>query len=425
MKSSLDNPNKIRSAVNHVVLVSLMLCFTTLLSSCAILYPTQNPETKREYYIPNPVPPPATVREAFKLDSFYQQWIDVEGLPVIASAKVNPYAVKEAAWLIRQILQHRKDILQALAQSGVRFVVIAHNEKTTQIPDYKHLRPNFYWDLRTRGLGARPPVLAASCGEENLLSYQGDPYRSNSILIHELSHAIHLIALKSVDPSFDMRLRQAFNSARKNGLWKNLYAISNEEEYWAEGAQFWFNTGIRNHIKTREQLKRYDPPLAALLAEVFADTDWRYTPVTTRTRSGHLQGYNPRKSPQFEAKSFSPKFAELNRQLLNPYSNGGGKWVDLMAQKPHMRQNIKSPTNRIITDIIFVNRTISDIAYYWIDYQGNERYYGRIAPNYHISQTTYLGHYWVVKNLKGQDLAVFRADMTTGRAFVSIQVQNK
>ena len=30
---------------------------------------------------------PVTVREAFELDPFYQQWIDVEGLPVVASAK--------------------------------------------------------------------------------------------------------------------------------------------------------------------------------------------------------------------------------------------------------------------------------------------------------------------------------------------------
>ncbi len=47
--------------------------------------------------IPDPVPPPRSVRDTFELDPFYQQWIDVEGLPVVASARVNPYALKEAA----------------------------------------------------------------------------------------------------------------------------------------------------------------------------------------------------------------------------------------------------------------------------------------------------------------------------------------
>ena len=90
--------------------------------------------TAQSVNILKPIPPPTTVRETFNLDPFYEQWIDVEGLPVVASAKVNPYAVKEAAWLIRQMIGHRQDILQALAQNNVRFVVMAYNELTTQIP---------------------------------------------------------------------------------------------------------------------------------------------------------------------------------------------------------------------------------------------------------------------------------------------------
>jgi len=60
------------------------------------------------------------VRNAFELDPFYQQWIDVEGMPVVASARVSPYAVKEAAWLIRRMIGHRQDVLGALATNRVR-----------------------------------------------------------------------------------------------------------------------------------------------------------------------------------------------------------------------------------------------------------------------------------------------------------------
>ena len=79
---------------------------------------------------------------------FYEQWVNVDGLPVVASAKVNPYAVKEAAWLIRQMIGHRQDILQALAKNNVRFAVMAHNELTTQIPEHSDLQPSSYWDRR-------------------------------------------------------------------------------------------------------------------------------------------------------------------------------------------------------------------------------------------------------------------------------------
>ena len=87
-----------------------------------------------------PVKPSTEVREVFDLSPFYQQWIDVEGLPIVASSKVNPYAVKEAAWLIRQMIVHRPDVLQAMAQNKVRFSVMAYNEMTTQIPEYSDLR---------------------------------------------------------------------------------------------------------------------------------------------------------------------------------------------------------------------------------------------------------------------------------------------
>ena len=226
-------------------------------------------------------------RETFVLTSFYQQWIDVEGFPVVASENVNPYAVKEAAWLIRQLMSHRPDVLQAMVQNKARFTVIAYNEMLTQIPEYSYLRPNFFWDLRARGLGGR----VSSFGEENLLNYPGDPYEGANLLIHEFSHSVHLDGLNTVDPGFDDRLRKAFDAAIAKGLWKGTYASTNKQEYWAEGVQAWFNAQFEFlDINTRTKLKNYDPELAKLVAEVFGDTDWRYTPPATRTHLSHLQG---------------------------------------------------------------------------------------------------------------------------------------
>ncbi len=430
MKSPRIYNNNGYGVLARTKIICLIFCLTAFLTGCSISHYVQHTEKAQDINIPEPVPPPTTVRETYNLDPFYQQWIDVGGLPVIASEKVNPYAVKEAAWLIRQMLQHRQDILQALVKSNVRFVVIAYNEMTTQIPEYRILRPNYYWDLRARGLGARPPITVASCGEENLLNYPGDPYPSENILIHEFSHAIHIMGLNTVDPTFDLRLKKAFYSAREKGLWKGTYAITNREEYWAEGVQSWFDTNWtndsqHNHIKTREQLKAYDPPLAVLLTEAFGDSDWQYTPATTRTRLSHLQGFNPKQSPKFNWQSDLPNYAALHKQLLTPNSDGNGKWVNLKAQTQTQIPYLKSRINYAETAIFFVNLTEADIAYYWVDYQGKERYYKEIAANSLVCQNTYVGHYWVVKDMNGQNLAVFRAAEKPGRAFVTTYKQSK
>ena len=94
--------------------------------------------------IPEPVPPPPAVRDFFELDPFYQQWINVEGFPVLASANVSPYAVKETAWKIKQMIGHRTDILKALARNRIRFSIVGHNELTTDIPELRDLGLPFY-----------------------------------------------------------------------------------------------------------------------------------------------------------------------------------------------------------------------------------------------------------------------------------------
>ena len=376
--------------------------------------------------IPEPVFPPITIRETFKLDPFYVQWIGVEGLPVVASAKVSPYAIKEAVWLIRQMVGHRQDILQALAKNNVRFAVMAYNELTTEIPEHSDLQPDYYWDRRARGLGSTPVRPAVSCGEENLLNYAGDPYSTENILVHEFAHAIHQMGLDTVDPGFDDRLKTTYNAAVEKGLWKNTYAITNKAEYWAEGTQSWFDTNRanddqHNHVDTRDKLKEYDPALAALLTEVYGDTDWRYTRAVTRLSLLHLQGFNPKDSPKFEWPRELIELHEFHQQLKDPNSEGGDRWVELERHAPSLLPNLRSGDSRTETAIIFVNLAKAPIAYYWIDGNGEEKHYGKIPAGDFVNQHTYAGHIWLVKDAKGNDLAVFRAEEKTGRALLGVE----
>ena len=401
-----------------------MLYLTAVFIVCVLFCSVQLATTVQSVNIPEPVSPPVAVRKTFNLDPFYEQWIDVEGLPVVASAKVNPYAVKEAAYLVRQMIGHRQDVLQALAENNVRFAVMAYNELTTQIPEHSDLQPASYWDRRARGLGSTPARPVVSCGEENLLNYSGDPYSTENILVHEFSHAIHQMGLRTVDSSFDDRLKATFEAAVEKGLWKDTYAITNKAEYWAEGTQSWFDTNRanddqHNHVDTRDKLKEYDPALAALLTEVFGDTDWRYTQAVTRLHLSHLQGFNLEQSPKFEWSPELMELTEFHQQLKDPESDGGGRWVNLQEQNLSSLPNLKSGDDDTETAVTFMNSTKSEIAYYWVDYEGNEKSYGKIVPDSFVNQHTYAGHVWLIKDMNGQNLAAFRAEEKTGRALVS------
>lgn len=237
-----------------------------------------------------PAPVTDEVRATFGLAPFYQQSIDVGGLPIVASAKVDPSALRECAWLVRKMTEHKPEITRALGKAKVRFSVMAWNEFTTDIPEHSDLEPAAYWNRRARGLGPTPHRPSVSGAEENLLCYPGDPYPTENIAIHEFAHAIHEMALDQLEPTFDTRLRKAYSDALAAGKWKGTYAATNHQEYWAEGVQSWFdnnreNDDLHNHVNTRSELKKYDPALAALCLEVFGDGPWRYRKPVDREPS--------------------------------------------------------------------------------------------------------------------------------------------
>lgn len=251
-------------------------------------------------------------------DPFYTKFVDADGLLVMSSPKVSDYALLEAASLIDHMLAHRPELRPQLVKNHLRFVVMSHEERTTDVPEQRDMKPKDFWDVRARGLGASRRTPVVSCGEENLLSFPGDPYQGENILIHEFGHAIDGLSLSDLDPTFDDRLNAAYDSALSKGLWKGTYAGSNPAEYWAEGVQDWFDCNLpgdfqHNDINTRDELKTYDPPLASLCSEVFGDTPWRYLPPSSRPSdsSSHLSGFDPSSSPHFSWGSAKAKYDEV------------------------------------------------------------------------------------------------------------------
>ena len=267
-------------------------------------------------------PVPQAFQTKLNLSPFYTKHVMVDGFPIVASDKVRDAALLEAAWIVRQMLANRADVLEAVTTNRIRLAVMAHNEFTTDIPEHSDLTPVNYWDRRARGLGATRVRPAVSCGEENLLGFPGDPYSTENILVHEFAHVIHEIGMREVDPTFDRRLREAFAAAKEAGLWKGTYAASNPAEYWAEGVQCWFdnnreNDSLHNHVNTRAELKAYDPLLADLCVEVFRTNNFRYVKPLDRPAGerAHLASYDPATAPRFKWRK--PRMTEKPRVRID------------------------------------------------------------------------------------------------------------
>lgn len=224
--------------------------------------------------------PPADLR----LDPFYKKHLDAGGLPVIGSDKVSDAALVEAKAVVVRMTWKRPDVVKAMIGHRTRVAIMAKTEVTTDIPEHADLNaafPKTDWNRRCRGVGATKARPACSGAEENVLQLDGDRYRGESILIHEFGHTMLVLGL---DAAFRADVQAAYKDAIAKGLFKNTYAATNADEYWAEGVQDWFDAnltatppnGIHNEIGTRAQLKSYDPALAALLEKVYGDDDWRW-----------------------------------------------------------------------------------------------------------------------------------------------------
>lgn len=220
------------------------------------------------------------------IPDFYKKYIDADGLYIVSSENVSDEALHKASEIIRMMLSKREDIKSYMIGEGCHSMIIGKNEETCDLPEFAHICNSSdsidYWNKRARGFGGEPEdKYSASCGEENLLALPQDKYRGENILIHEFAHLIHLIGIVGVEPDFNSRLEQLWLSAKNKGLWQNTYAISNKEEYFAEGVQSFFNcnrfsetaNGVHGPVNNRQRLSVHDPELFSLLKEYFYEID--------------------------------------------------------------------------------------------------------------------------------------------------------
>ena len=226
------------------------------------------------------------IPEGKNIPSFYQKYIETEGLYVASSGKVSDEALLKACDIISLMLAKRPDVKAHMVKKGCHVMVIGKDEETCDLPEFAHIcnceDSIKYWNWRARGFGGAPEdEFSSSCGEENLLALPQDKYVGENILIHEFAHLIHTVGIVGVEPDFNERLEALRQNAIRKGLWEKTYAVSNKEEYFAECVQSFFNcnryaepaNGVHNWVNRRTKLKTYDPDMYRLLQEYFYEIE--------------------------------------------------------------------------------------------------------------------------------------------------------
>lgn len=278
--------------MRELVIVTAML----LAVSSAAQTPNQQEKPFIQDYIKAVVgSPPASLG----VDPFYTKYADALGISILSSEKVPDAALLVARDIVIHMLAKRPDLRAEMVRKKMRVGVMAQSESTTDIPEHRdrkrpsrddaRLTPgekaNYdkpggiasmtdkeYWDSRARGLGGNP----TTCAEENLLGYPGTRYFGENIFVHEFSHAIMGIGIRTADSALFAEIQAAYKEAMSKGLWKNHYGSTNANEYWAEGTQTWFWSNYEfmdgeTRVQTPEDLQRYDPKLYELLSRVYSD----------------------------------------------------------------------------------------------------------------------------------------------------------
>eukprot|EP00775_Hariotina_reticulata_P012948 gene12948-13076_t len=215
--------------------------------------------------------------------------------PIMAYECVSQAAVDAACCCINHMLAGcRPDIVSRMVIAGCTVAIIGRCQVTTDVPAHRFMRAQAADGLRdidatTRGLGATTAVPTTSCSEENLIMVEDGRYPHESILVHELGHAVMNLGFSAAEHAMVQGL---YRAAWQQRLYdRGCYMMDNADEYWAEATQAWFGatvrTDVNSGINTRSLLQQRDPGLAQLLAQVYGTGHWQYTD----TSPGEFQVY--------------------------------------------------------------------------------------------------------------------------------------
>jgi len=207
---------------------------------------------------------------------FFSKVLDFHGIPIKAHAAVSNEALYAAYDRLSMLLSNQPIVLSNLVAAGAELHIIGRDQVTTDLPEWRRDKGKpleeyhgLTRDQRTRGMGG----LLTSCGEENLLKLEKDRYRGRDICLHEFAHNVRN---HGIPRNARARFDEQFHKSLAAGLWRNSYAASNPDEFFAELTMWYFGTHGDLHMtgpkpeNGPEGLKKYDPEAFALLDDFYS-----------------------------------------------------------------------------------------------------------------------------------------------------------
>ena len=167
-------------------------------------------------------PPPLSLG----YEMYYQKYMNVGGIAVVAQSVVSDEQMIRSREVITGMLANRSDLHQDMAANSVQIFI----------------RENGGGYFSAASLYV--PVVDPHC----------------DTFIRGLAYLIDFaIDRQTEGPAFNSRLRALYQAASRNGLWPDLSASTDAEEYWAETVKYW--------------LWEYMPPSLAASYPTVADHD--------------------------------------------------------------------------------------------------------------------------------------------------------
>jgi alpha-glucosidase len=207
---------------------------------------------------------------------FFSKLIYYRGIPIKSSVEVVDEALFAARDRLAMMLTNLPEVCENLRASHAELHIIGRNQVTSDPPEWHEEKGKplaeyngLTIDQRTRGMGGK----ICSCGEENLLKLEKDRYSGRDICVHEFSHCIYQCGIPG---DIRARFRRQYKASLAKGLWEKAYAASNDDEFFAELAMWYFGTHGDLHMSGPKPengpdgLKAYDPEAFALFDQLFS-----------------------------------------------------------------------------------------------------------------------------------------------------------
>jgi von Hippel-Lindau disease tumor supressor len=86
--------------------------------------------------------------------------------------------------------------------------------------------------------------------------------------------------------------------------------------------------------------------------------------------------------------------------------------VPVLAQRRHPTEaaGMRSINGDFSTSVKFINNSLITVKVYWLDYDGNRKFYKSLQAGEQYIQQTYLTHPWLITDTRNNSLYLFFPD---------------